>query len=94
MKFLRKLLTFLCIAGILCACFGAFLWLEYSVIRVPFLELDYQGDKLLIQSGQELYRLSLHTAERVAEQLQRRWILLPRSLRLSLQGLTWLYLRE
>lgn len=53
MKFLRKLLTFLCIAGILCACFGAFLWLEHSVIRVPFLELDYQGDKLLIQSGQE-----------------------------------------
>ncbi len=94
MKFLRNLLTFLCVAGILCGCFGAFLWLERVVIAEPFLELEYRGNELLLQSGQEQYRFSLSGAENVSEQIQRAWILLPRQLRLSLQGLTWLYLQQ
>lgn len=94
MKFLRSLLTFLCIAGILCACFGAFLWLERTAIGEPFLELDYRGDHLLIRSGQDRYDLPLNQAEKAAEQIQQLWILVPRQLRFCLQILTWLFLRQ
>ena len=94
MRFLRYFLTFLCVAGIVCGCFGAFLWLERSVIGESVLALEYRGDTLFIRSGQEQYLLSLNTAEQVAEQIQRAWILLPRNFRLSLQGLTWFCLKK
>ena len=94
MTFLKSFLSFLCIAVILCACYGAFLWLERTAIEEPVWTYEYRGETLSIQSGQKEYVLSLRHAERAAEQIQRLWILLPRGFRLSLQGLTWLYLQK
>lgn len=94
MKFLRNLLCFLCVAGILCSVWGAFLWLERVVIREPVLELEYSGAVLKVRSGQEEHVFSLERAEQLAATVQQNWILLPRKLRLTLQGLSWLYVQQ
>ena len=94
MKFLKSLLCYVCIAGILCGVLGALLWLERVVIGEPVLELEYRGEVLTIRSGQDQWEIPTEQAEQVAAIVQRNWILLPRKLRLGLQGISWLYLQQ
>lgn len=68
--------------------------MERVVIGEPVLELEYQGSTLRLRSGQQEWLLPLEQAEKAASVVQQNWILLPRPLRLSLQGISWLYLQQ